>query len=157
MAIDDARCGTGRAAFRFTRTYGQQLVDGLPQAAVPPSVEGALPRGPRRTILGKHPPLAPAGRDRLLPSCVGSRRSATCECIRTERSQTRSSTRFTCTADHAPSRAVGMLRWFSLAAICRSEHAPAGRPHFLLALPLNPLASQHQILVWCCDARGVVR
>src|SRR4051812_49979068 len=39
------------------------MVEGLPQAAVPPSVEVALHRGPRRKIFGEHPPLAPAGRD----------------------------------------------------------------------------------------------
>src|SRR4051812_21327162 len=63
LAIDDARCGTGLAAFQFTRAHDQQLVDGLPQTAVTPSVEVALHRGPRRKVLGEHPPLAPAGRD----------------------------------------------------------------------------------------------
>src|SRR5215210_6603902 len=63
LAIDDARHGTGLAAFPFTRAHDQPLVEGLPQTAVPPSVEVALHRGPRRTILGEHPPLAPAGRD----------------------------------------------------------------------------------------------
>src|SRR5215218_6951135 len=47
LAVDDARCGTGLAAFQFTRAHDQPLVDGLPQAAVPPSVEVALHGGPR--------------------------------------------------------------------------------------------------------------
>src|SRR3954465_4521375 len=38
LAVDNARCGTGLAAFQFTRAHDPQLVDGLPQAAVPPSV-----------------------------------------------------------------------------------------------------------------------
>src|SRR5215210_5610021 len=63
LAVDDARRGTGLAAFQFTRAHDQQLVEGLPQTAVTPSVEVALHRGPRRKILGEHPPLAPAGRD----------------------------------------------------------------------------------------------
>src|SRR5215217_1114509 len=63
LAIDDARCGTGLAAFQFTRTHDQEMVDGLPQTAVTPIVEVALHRGPRRKIRGEHPPLAPAGRD----------------------------------------------------------------------------------------------
>src|SRR6185436_1023217 len=62
LAVNDARCGTGLAAFQFTRTHDQEMVEGLPQAAVPPSVEVALHRGPWWKVLGEHPPLAPAGR-----------------------------------------------------------------------------------------------
>ena len=42
-------------------------------------------------------------------------------------SQTRSITRLTCIADHDLPRAVGMPRWFSPAAICRSGEAPDAR------------------------------
>src|SRR3954454_16003003 len=35
LAVNDARCGTGLAAFQFTRAHDQQLVERLPQAAVP--------------------------------------------------------------------------------------------------------------------------
>src|SRR3954465_9799465 len=50
LAVDNARWGTGLAAFQFTRAHDQQLVERLPQPAVPPSVEVALPRGPRRKL-----------------------------------------------------------------------------------------------------------
>ena len=39
LAVDNARCRTGLAAFQFTRAHDQQLVDGLPQTAVTPSVK----------------------------------------------------------------------------------------------------------------------
>src|SRR4051812_9735311 len=60
LTVDHTGGRTGFMPFQLPRAQDQEVVDGLPKAAIPPRVEVALHGGPRRKILGQHPPLAAA-------------------------------------------------------------------------------------------------
>lgn len=63
LAVDDTGGGAGLTSFEVSRAQDQDVVDRVPQTAVPPPVEVALHRRTWGKILGQHAPLAAAGGD----------------------------------------------------------------------------------------------
>lgn len=57
LAVDDARCGFGLAAFRDPRACHQHCIDRVEQAAVAHPVDMILHRRERREVLGRLRPL----------------------------------------------------------------------------------------------------